>query len=98
MGEFIQGVQIKIKKSSVNIITLGLRILSGLVLGLTFAIAGQEIFQYGVYSFWFVIVTLSGVFLKISQNWTTSGVLVFNLVCVMIGMLLRMYVVVAPGA
>ena len=98
MGEFIQNVQIKFKQSSAGVFTLLFRLFTGFMLGLTFTLAGQEIFGYNTFSFWLVVVCIGGVFLKISNRWSFGGVLIFNLVCVLVGMLLRMYVVFAPGS
>ena len=97
MGEFIQGVQFRFKRSSAGIFVFFFRVLTGLFLGLTFALIGQELIGYGSLAFWFVIVTLAGAFLRISRSWNAGAVVVFNLVCILVGMLLRMYIVVAPN-
>ena len=98
MSEFIHNVQVRLKESSAGFFTLLFRVATGVLLGLTFSIAFQEVFKYGTFSFWFVIVAIAGLFLKVSQYWTAGGILVFNLFCILIGSLFRLYVVVAPGA
>ena len=91
-------IQIQFKKSSTSFFLLGFRILSGLVLGLTFALIGDEIISYGQFVFTFVIMAIALTFLRISRHWSFVSVVVFDLICILVGMLLRLYIVVAPGA
>ncbi len=97
MGQLIQNVQITLKKSSQSLVLFTFKLLSGLLLGLVFAIAGEQMMGYGNFSFWFVTVLFTGVFIRISKPWSFGGLMVYNLVCVLLGLLLRMYVLVAPG-
>jgi len=73
------------------------KIISGLILGLTFGLIGQQVFMYGSLLFGFVILTVTGAFYKISKSWGSIGLLIFDLLCVLAALLIRMYVVVAPG-
>ncbi len=73
------------------------KIISGLILGLTFALIGEQIFQYGPLLFSFVIITVTGAFYRISKSWGSIGLLIFDLLCILAALLIRMYVVVAPG-
>lgn len=97
MGHLIQNMQIQIKRSSQSMVLFTLKLLSGVVLGLVLAIAGEELIGYGTFSFWFVAILFTGVFLRISRPWSLGALMVYNLVCVLMGLLLRMYVLVAPG-
>lgn len=76
---------------------LSCKIVSGLVLGLTFSLVGQEVFQYGPLLFGFVIVAITSVFYRLSKSWGPIGLLIFDLLCILAALLIRMYVVVAPG-
>lgn len=98
MSEFVENVQLRLKKSSSSLLTLSLRVLTGMILGLTFALVGQEILLYGNFSFFLVITAMTLGFLRLSRSWGTSKVLVFDVICVLVGMLLKMYILVAPGA
>jgi hypothetical protein len=69
-----------------------------MIFGLTFALVGQEILLYGNFSFFFVITAMTLGFLRLSRSWGTSKVLVFDVICILVGMLLKMYILVAPGA
>lgn len=97
MSEFIQNVQVRFKRSSAGLFTFLFRFLTGMFLGTTFALIGQELIGYKMLAFWFVIVACATAFLRISRSWSAGTVLVFNLVYILVGMLLRMYIVVAPG-
>ena len=98
MGQFVENFQYRIKNSSTSFAVLLFRMAVGAFLGLTFALIGQQTIGYGGFAFAFVIVTVTMMFLKISSVWRSGSVLVFALVCVLIGLLLRMYIMVAPGA
>lgn len=93
----IQNMQVRIKKTSQSFFVVLFRLISGLALGLTLAIAGQEAFGYTSLGFWFVTVLFLTVFLKVSSKWGFGHLIVYNLVCVLLGLLLRMYVLIAPG-
>lgn len=93
----IAKMQGKLKESSRSVGLLLLKIASGFFLGLTLALVIQQVSGVGSFGFIFMIVCMVGVFIKLSQTWKFTGVLLFNLFCVMTAMLLRMYIMVAPG-
>lgn len=97
MAQLVEIFQQKIRSSSSGFVLGLLRLGSGAILGLTFALVGDEIVKYGVLSFLFVIVSVTYAFMKLSKSWRIGGVLVFDLVCVLMGMLLRLYILMAPG-
>ena len=101
MGEMIGRVQDGLQRSSGDLALFVLRLVSGLILGLTFALIMQEVLgraeTENLISFLLVIITTSALFLRISKSWGLTGVLVFDLVAVLIGMILRLYIMVAPG-
>jgi hypothetical protein len=98
MSEFMDNVQDQIKRGSKGIFTLFLRFCVGFFLSVTLSLAAQIIWGYKDLVFWFVVAVMTGLFLRISQRWTSFGVGIFLLICVLIGLLLRLYIVVAPGS
>lgn len=98
MGQMFEDIQYKLKTSSSSLMLFFFKLVSGLALGLTVALIGQEIINYGNFSFTFVIVATTGAFFRVSKKWQFVGVAVFDLICVLIGLLLRMYILVAPGS
>lgn len=97
MSELLQNMQMKFKTGSRSLATVIVRLLTGLFLGMALAIVFQELFGFGLLLFWFVILLTTVVFLKISKSWTLVVLFVFNLICILLGLLVRMYIVIAPG-
>lgn len=93
----IKNLQGKIKESGRGFGLLLLKVLSGVLLGLTLALIFRQLTGIGNFIFTLVIVMFTGVFFRFSQKWKFTGVLLFNLFCVMTAMLLRMYILIAPG-
>jgi hypothetical protein len=98
MGQFIEDLQYKIKTSSSSIALVFVKLFVGLILGLTFALIGQQMINYGDLCFLLVTIVVLSAFLRIARAWRWSGVFVFTLVCVLMGLLLKMYIMIAPGA
>ena len=98
MSALIDNLQYKLKASSSGLALFIFKALSGLLLGLTIAIIGQEIIGYGTFSFTLVIVVVVGAVLRMARQWRWLAMGVFNLICVLLALLLRMYVLIAPGA
>ena len=94
----ISNVQERFKTSTNALSLVAVKALSGVILGLTLALIGEEIIQYGVFSFVLVTVVTTACILRISKTWSWTQILIFDLICVLIGLLLRMYILIAPGA
>lgn len=97
MAGLISNFQDRVKTSANVISLLSVKVLTGLFLGLTLALIGDQILDYGWFSFTLVMVVVTGAIVKISKGWTWTNVFIFNLICVLIGLLLRMYILIAPG-
>jgi hypothetical protein len=102
MGELVQKMQTNIKQSSTDIFVWLLKIISGAVLALTVSLIIQEIMGKkegeAPLSFLFMILVFTAIFLRVAKKWNMIAVLVFDLVCVLVGMVLCLYIMVAPGA
>lgn len=73
-----------------------LKLFSAFVIGLTFALIGQEAFRYGNLAFLLVLVVGAGLILRWIGSWTILNVVVFDLICVLVGLSLKMYIMLAP--
>ncbi len=73
-----------------------LKLVSAFVIGLTFALVGQEVFRYGNLAFMLVLVIAAGLIVRWISNWTILNVVVFDLICVLVGLSLKMYIMLAP--
>ena len=98
MAELINKMQFQVKKSSSDFGTYLFRVLTGGWVGMVMAHIFQMFFGFGNYLFFFIIVLMTGAVLKITKGWGFVSVIVFNLFCILLGVLFRMYIMVAPGA
>ncbi|NJL25233.1 MAG: hypothetical protein HC902_08670 [Calothrix sp. SM1_5_4] len=93
----INNFQDRVKVSSNAVALILVKILTGLFLGLTFALIGEEIIAYGWLSFLLVITVTTATLFRVMRSWSWMHVLIFNLICVLTGLLLYMYILIAPG-
>lgn len=98
MANLISNVHDRFKITTSMVALFTFKFLSGLMIGLTLALIFQEIIQFGTISFVLVTVVVTACILKISKSWSWTHILIFDLICVLIGLLLRMYILIAPGA
>lgn len=98
MAQFIIQFQDKMKSSTGQLLLLLLKVLSGALVGLTLALIFQELIGFGTFSFVLIIVVVTLALLRIMKTWSWGRVLIFDLICVLVGLLLRMYILIAPGA
>lgn len=88
--------QEKVKYGTQSFFLFLLKLLSGLILGFTLSLIMQEIFQTGVLNLIFVTLLVTFVFVKLTTTWRFGAVLIFDLIAVLVAMLLRMYIFIAP--
>lgn len=102
MSEFVGKVGMQFKKSSSDLLTWVVKFVSGAVLALTLSLVVQEIMGksegQAPLSFIFMIVAFLAIFLRVSKKWNLAGVLIFDLVCILLGMVLSLYIMMAPNA
>lgn len=100
MGDRVTGmtnrVQDGAKNATNSLLLFLLKLISGLMLGLTLGLIVREILQNGFLTLLFVLLATTVVFMKVSSKWSFGQVFIFDLVCILVGMLLRVYIVVAP--
>lgn len=97
MSGLLTNIQDRVKTGSNAVSLMAFKAVTGMLLGLTVALIGDEIVNYGNFSFLLVIAVSTAALMKITRAWTWTHMLVFNLICVLIGLLLRMYILIAPG-
>lgn len=90
------GVQDGVKSSTLSLTHLLLRLVSGFFMGLTLALIGQELSGYGAFSLVFVTLVILALFTRVSKSWSIVQILIFDLICVLVAQLLRMYILLAP--
>lgn len=97
MGQILSNMQFQIKKSSTTLGLVIFKLIWGFFLGLTLTMIGQQILGYGQYMFWFVIAIAMAVFMKLVKSLGFTGMFIVVFVCVLVGLLLKLYVQVAPN-
>lgn len=84
------------KTSALSLLHFSLRFTTGILLGLVFGLIGQELIGYGIFSLLFVMVVVLAGIMRLLSNWSMGQVLIFDLICILVVMLLRMYILAAP--
>jgi small-conductance mechanosensitive channel len=79
MKGFANNMQDGAKNTSISLFHILLRLVTGVLLGLTLALIGQELVGYGSFALMFVMITVVAIVYKL-----------------LVAMLLRMYILVAP--
>ncbi len=96
MSSLSQRTQDSAKNGLTALIHLTLRLLTGFFLGLTLALIGQEMIDYGTFALLFFVVVTMGMILKVFSGWSIPKILIFDFICVLIATILRMYILLAP--
>jgi hypothetical protein len=84
------------KTTSISLVGFSLRLVSGFFLGLTLSLIGQQLVGYQTVSLLFILAIVTSVFMKLTSSWTISKTLIFDLVFILIGQILKMYIYLAP--
>lgn len=96
VSSMAQGAQATARSSAQSFLQISFRLVTGFFLGLTVALIGQELTGYGAFSLIFLNLVVLGLFFRLSQNWNMVKILVFDLVCVLVIQILKMYILIAP--
>jgi hypothetical protein len=97
MDQYSSEINEEFKRKALLISTFLVRCITGAMIGLTFSLIGQEIFNFNSIALVFLLISVWGVFMRISKQWSIVFLLIFDLFCILIAMLLRMYILIAPG-
>ena len=85
-----------VKSTTISFFHFTLRFLTGIFLGLVFGLIGQELIGFGTLALIFMMVVVMGLVVKTTSGWNLGKILIFDLFLVLVAMLLRMYILVAP--
>jgi hypothetical protein len=96
MSGFANSTREGVKSSTLSFMHICLRLITGVFLGLVLSLIGQELLSYGSFALIFVIVVVMSLVMKFMSGWSMGKILIFDLICVLMAMLLRMYILVAP--
>lgn len=96
MAKVTQQMQDGVRVTVTGLIGWVLKICSALALGFTISIIAQEVLKFGMLAFLFVMIVITGTVTRLIQKWSILNVLAFDLVCVLVGLGLKMYILLAP--
>jgi len=100
IGDRLEGFTSNMKHSAqatgVTVFTAILRILTGLVLGYVFGIVAQELMGFGSLGILLFVVVTTAAFYKVSSEWTLLKVFLFDVFCILVLQILKMYIMLAP--
>lgn len=85
-----------VKSTSVSFAGLSLKLITAFFVAMTLSLIAQEMMGSGTFTFIFTMVVFMGLLLKIIGKWSVGAVLLFDLFCVLVALLLRFYIQVAP--
>lgn len=84
------------KNTTVSLTHKILRLISGFFIGLVIALIIQELLQGATLMFIFLTVLFMMLVYKLLAKLQIVHILIFDLVCVLIATVLRMYIMIAP--
>jgi len=71
--------------------------LSGFLVGFVISCFGMAVWGYGIFSFVFVVVAIQAMFWKLFHHSSLLTILIVDAVMVFLALLVRFYILVAPG-
>ncbi len=96
MKDYASNIQDGAKSSAMSFAHISLRLITGFFLGMLTGLIAQELVGFGTFVLVFCVVVVMAVVLKVFSKWGMGQILIFDLICVLVAMLLRMYILVAP--
>jgi hypothetical protein len=84
------------KNSSISLAQRILRAVSGFFIGLVLSLIIQELTQSGQLMMVFLTILFLSIFYKLLSRLQIFQILIFDLICVLIAALLRMYIMISP--
>lgn len=84
------------KQKTLSLTQRILRLVSGFFLALTIAYSIQEVMNNGNLTFTFLVVLFTSIVYLSLARLSVLQILIFDLICVLIASLLRLYIMVAP--
>lgn len=94
---FSNDLQAGAKNASHSLAHAILRILSGFLIGVVLALIVQELTHSGTFMLLFLTTVFTAAIFKALSRFSMMQIFIFDLICVLLGTVLRMYILIAPG-
>lgn len=98
MSEFAERIKDNVRGSAKHLTIFTVRLLTGTLLGTTLALIAQSFSPMSIFLFMFIVITTTGVVLRITRYWSLAATVILLLVLVLIGVLLKLYIHTAATA
>ena len=96
MNQVAASMQNTAKSTGSFVTSMVLKSISALVISLVVALVAQTLIGFGQLSFLFTLVVGISLLMRLMWKWSIGVTLVFDLVCVLVALVLRMYILLAP--
>ena len=96
ISQIANQVQTGVQNTTVTIFVWITKFVSALFVGFTLALIAQEMIGYGTVILSFMLVLFTGLLMRLMNKWSFGSVIVFDLICVLVALLLRTYILFAP--
>lgn len=84
------------KTTASSLIHIILRLISGFFIGFVLSLVFQELFSLGNFALVFLTVLFMSLIFSLLSKASFTKIIVFDVICILIGALLRMYILIAP--
>lgn len=84
------------KNTGLSALHITIRLVTGFFLGLTLGLIFQELIGFGTFALSFFTLVVMGLVYKSFSSWSIGRILIFDLFCILVASLLRMYILIAP--
>jgi len=96
VSQYASQMQESLKDTSLSFFGVVLKLVTAFFLALTVSLIAQGLMGSGDFTFVFTMVLGMGLTLKLIGKWAVGSVLLFDLFCVLVALLLRLYLQAAP--
>lgn len=85
-----------IRNSSISLASILVKAMTALFVSMTLSLVVQEIMGTGVFTFVFTMLVFTTGLLRLMKTWSISQVFLFDLFCILVALILKLYLQVAP--
>lgn len=96
INQLSTSLQSTTKSTFSMVVGVSLKLVSSFIISFVISLVAQTMVGFGQLSFLFCLVVGTSLLLRLMWNWSLGATLIFNLFCILVALLLRMYILVAP--
>lgn len=96
MNQFASSMQSGVKNTGISLFSVLFKLISSLFFTFTVTLIAQEMIGFSTLGFVFMSFVLTSAMMRLFWTWSIGQVLIFDLICILSGLLMRLYIQVAP--